>query len=352
MPNKTLFFLDAHETWHPIRISNEKLLGRGGSGLVYALSEDWAVKKYLPFILRNNTKKEELFEKIVVLAFKHPRLATLKEQPLAWPLGPVIECREDLTTLGRGKRQLESGEFCGFVMPRIRNFRNLEEVVADQVLGSRRISGADRIHIARRVAEVIQLCHDAELVVGDINMLNIVVTCETLLPTILDCDSFQYGNFAPELGTIEFASPELLGRVEKNDNKFDGLLRSVDDDRHALAVLIFKVLMNNRNPYDTAGAPPFDTARKSAIMAREFPYSTQSATAPPTREEAERYGVLPDDIKMLFEKALRRGESVVPTAWIDPLDQFADSPDAAMITPSVRTNFGFDHGGLEDDSKA
>jgi DNA-binding helix-hairpin-helix protein with protein kinase domain len=336
MPTKSFFYLDTRRTWHQVNISNEKLLGSGGAGHVYALSDDKVVKRYLPAFLTDK-KREELRDKITIMAFKHRQLAALKEQPLAWPLGPLIETEHDLAWLrAQPKPQLDSSEFCGFVMQRVRDFNGLEDVISQHTLGARSIVGADRVRISRRIAESVQLCHDATFVIGDINTRNIVVSSDTLLPTIIDCDSFQYGKYAPDLGTVDFASPRLLRRVEANNNKFEGLLRDVNDDCHALAVLFFMMFMNARHPFDCANAPPLVSARSSAIIARDFPYAAQSKSQPPTSAEANRYGLLPDAIKALFEKQLFRGEPVIAQAWIEPLNQFAGSAGAETVMPPVR----------------
>ncbi|HUD89578.1 MAG TPA: hypothetical protein VMR17_24235 [Xanthobacteraceae bacterium] len=336
MPTRSFFYLDTRRTWHQVNISNEKLLGRGGAGHVYALSDDKVVKKYLPGFLTDK-KREELRDKITIMAFKHQQLAALKEQPLAWPLGPLIETERDLAWLrAQPKPQLDSNEFCGFVMQRVRDFNGLEDVISQHTLGARSIVGSDRVRISRRIAESVQLCHDASFVVGDINTRNIVVSAGTLLPTIIDCDSFQYGKYAPELGTIDFASPQLLRRLEANNNKFEGLLRDVNDDCHALAVLFFMMFMNARHPFDCANAPPLVSARSKAIIARDFPYAARSKSRPPTSAEADRYSLLPDAIKELFEKQLFRGETVTAQAWIEPLNGFAGSADAKAVMPPVR----------------
>ncbi|MFL6798056.1 MAG: hypothetical protein ACJ8F3_11655 [Xanthobacteraceae bacterium] len=325
-------YLDTHKQWHSVTPVKE--LGRGLTGTVSAISSDKAFKRYFSGFLKDEMRAAML-EKITIMAFHFAELAALKEHPLAWPLGPVFESQKELAELSAQKQiAFDTREFCGFLMPRVHNLYNLEDVGTLDTLGPRRITGRDRVRIARRIAEIMQILHDAGFVVGDINTRNVVVSSDTLLPTFLDCDSFQYRRFSPLSGMIEFASPHVLERVQKNGGKFDGVLRTKEDDGHGLAVLVFGMLMNGRHPYDCSGASPHVNDRKGAIMARDFPYSPLSQSKPPTSEEADHYNTFDRDLKLLFEKVLLRGEPVPAATWVEALNAFATSPGSDRITPT------------------
>jgi DNA-binding helix-hairpin-helix protein with protein kinase domain len=330
------YYLDTGKKWHPIKLPDQ-VLGRGAAGNVYSISDDKVAKIYNNNL--SNDKKNELFERIIIMAFKFQRLATLQDLPLAWPLGPVVASQSDRGKELRSEESIDEEEFCGFVMPRVHNFYSLEDVIASQKLDATPVDGRDRIRIARRIAETLAICHDAKFIIGDINMRNIVVSADTLLPTIIDCDSFQFQSkkktFTPDLGTVDFSSPELLRRVENNSNKFAGLSRTKDDDCHALGVMIFKILMNGRHPYDSADGLPHIDDLKRAIVARDFPYCPGSRSKPPTKEEAERYGLLDEELRELFEKSLFLGLPVAPADWVAPLDRFAGRPGSDVIMPTI-----------------
>src|SRR5262249_22558421 len=116
--------------------------------------DDKVFKKYQPAYLTER-KREELLDKITKMAFHYKHFADLKEHPFAWPLGPVIETQKDLAALrGQGNKvSFDSSEFCGFVMPRVRDFYNLDDVITQTKLGYRPITGKDRLRILRRIAE-------------------------------------------------------------------------------------------------------------------------------------------------------------------------------------------------------
>jgi DNA-binding helix-hairpin-helix protein with protein kinase domain len=336
MANGKHYYLDTRKKWHRIQLPDH-VIGSGAAGHVYPISDDKVAKIY-----NNNLaddKKSDLFERIIIMAFKFQRLATLQDLPLAWPLGPVVASQSERGNELKSEEPIDEEEFCGFVMPRVHNFYSLEDVIASRKLDSTPVSGQDRIRIARRIAETLAICHDAKFIIGDINMRNIVVSANTLLPTIIDCDSFQFRSkkkeFTPDLGTIDFSSPDLLRRVTQNNNKFAGLSRTKDDDCHALAVLIFKILMNGRHPYDSADGQPHIDDLKRAIIARDFPYSAGSKSKPPTAEEAERYGLLDEEVRGLFEKSLFLGLPVAPADWVAPLNRFAAGPEGGAITPPI-----------------
>lgn len=336
MANGKHYYLDTRKRWHRITVPDQ-VLGSGAAGHVYPISDDKVAKIYnnsLP-----NGKKSDLFERIIIMAFKFQRLATLQDLPLAWPLGPVVASQSERGKELKSDESIDEEEFCGFVMPRVHNFYSLEDVIASHKLGTTPVGGQDRIRIARRIAETLAICHDARFIIGDINMRNIVVSADTLLPTIIDCDSFQFQSkkkkFTPDLGTVDFSSPDLLRRVAENNNRFAGLWRTKDDDCHALAVLIFKLLMNGRHPYDSADGQPHIDDLKRAIIARDFPYSAGSKSKPPTQEEAERYNLIDEELRNLFEKSLFLGFSVAPADWVAPLNQFAARPEGEAIKPPI-----------------
>jgi DNA-binding helix-hairpin-helix protein with protein kinase domain len=317
------YYLDTQKNWNQFEVPDRDI-GGGVSGFVFPISADKVVKIYTNNL--SSAKKLELLRKVSRMAFQFASLAAIQDLPLAWPLGPVFHT----------EKEIDENNFCGFVMPRVHNLFNLEDVIIDEQLGSKPISGPDRIRIARRIAEIVTICHDADLVIGDINMRNVVVSENTLQPTVIDCDSFQFRRFTSDAGTIDFASAELLRKVERNGGKFEGVVRKQSDDCHALAVLIFKMLMNGRHPYDIRRASVAVGARSSAIVAREFPYASTSHAAIPTQKDARRYDCLDPTLKGLFERVLLYGEHLPAEAWVGPLDQFAALPAAALITP----NFG------------
>jgi DNA-binding helix-hairpin-helix protein with protein kinase domain len=330
------YYLDSQKKWHPINLAPGRKLASGAAGDVYEIADDKVAKIYNGN--QANENKNDLFQKIIIMSFKFHRLAELRDRPLAWPLGPIIASKASRGSDLKPNEQIDEDEFCGFVMPRIHDVYGLEDVIAAPRLGTVPVTGKDRIRIARRIAEIVGICHDAKFIIGDINMRNIVVSGKTLTPTIIDCDSFQFTTramkkFTTDVGMIDFSSPDLLRRAEQNGGKFAGLERTRADDCHALAVVIFKLLMNGRHPYDDEHGLPAISDLKRAILARSFPYSAGSSSKPPTKREAERYGGIDKDVRELFEKAFHLGMPVEAADWIGALDHYAGSSASEAIKP-------------------
>ncbi|HEY7035263.1 MAG TPA: hypothetical protein VH482_28245 [Thermomicrobiales bacterium] len=105
--------------------------------------------------------------------------------------------------------------------------------------------------VARNLAAAVASLHAMNYVVGDLNELNVLVTKDTLV-TLIDVDSFQVTASAPGLptrifrcpvGKDEYTAPELIGKP------FAQVDRSPQHDRFALAVLIFRLLMDGNHPF-------------------------------------------------------------------------------------------------------
>jgi DNA-binding helix-hairpin-helix protein with protein kinase domain len=314
------YYLDTNRNWSPVKLP-KKDLGRGRTSSVFSIGHQ-AVKLYDRTL--STEKRSALMRKIVKMAFKHQELAILEDRPLAWPLGPLV-CRSVAPT----STDLDCSEFCGYVMPLVPNPFVVDDVISDRKLGSKEITGRDRVFIAKRIAEIMAICHDKGFLIGDLNTRNIVISRDTLIPTIIDCDSFQYGNDSSDVGTIEFSSPCLLQRLLNNGGRFEGVMRNAADDNHALAVLIFMMLMNGRHPYDHARMEPLLTS----IPKRSFPYGPVPHANAPLESDLKRYAILDADLRSLFERALLLGEVVEPKTWITSLDQFSRKPECELIVP-------------------
>ena len=317
------YYLDDEGKWYQINLP-EQPLGSGATGDVFPISNSMVAKIY-------NTagyKTRGLLDKIITMAFKFRHLTELQNLPLAWPLGPLVALPLDLEKRIRSSKRLSQHEFCGYVMPRVYEHYNLDDVIALKQLRATTIDDKSRINIAAGIAEIVQICHNEKFVIGDINMRNIVVSADTLMPTIIDCDSFQIAAVSttsptPDVGTIDFSSPELLRRVESNNGKFSGVVRTQGDDCFALSVVIFKLLMNGRHPCDDERCLPNLSDLRRAIIARTFSYWSGSDSRAPSDEDADRYRLLDEEVKTLFEKVFVLGAPIDATDWIAPLRRYA-----------------------------
>lgn len=110
---------------------------------------------------------------------------------------------------------------------------------------------------AKNLAVAVADVHAAGLVVGDLNLMNVIVAPDDpgdpCRLDILDCDSFQfaatdpstgrYHSFRTGVGVPEFLAPELQGMNLRDVD------RTKETDRFALAVLVWMLLFDGAHPF-------------------------------------------------------------------------------------------------------
>lgn len=97
-----------------------------------------------------------------------------------------------------------------------------------------------RVQICTRLARAVRRMHFAGLAHADLSNKNVLIDPRTGDLCVIDIDSLVVPGVAPPtvLGTPGYIAPEVLGR---------GAQPSIDTDKHALAVLIYQILLN-RHP--------------------------------------------------------------------------------------------------------
>jgi Protein kinase domain len=190
---------------------------------------------------------------------------------VAWPRDIVVD---------------ERGAIRGFLMPRIAGAKPAIEVFNPKRRQAA-FPGFDRRHLhrtARNLASAVAAIHQAGHVVGDLNESNILVTPRTLV-TVIDADSFQIRArvdgreviWPCPVGKPEYTAPELQGKGLAET------LRTPEQDRFALGVLLYQLLMEGNHPFRVlwtgAGEPP---PLEASIRQGAFPYgSGHRLVAPP-----------------------------------------------------------------------
>ncbi len=190
---------------------------------------------------------------------------------VAWPFDVVVD--------GRGAVR-------GFLMARIAGAKPAIEVFNPKRRQAA-FPGFDRRHLhrtARNLASAVAAIHRAGHVVGDLNESNILVTPRTLV-TVIDADSFQIRAridgreviWPCPVGKPEYTAPELQGKGLADTR------RTPEQDRFALGVLLYQLLMEGNHPFRAlwtgSGEPP---PLETSIRQGAFPYgSGHQLVAPP-----------------------------------------------------------------------
>jgi hypothetical protein len=140
----------------------------------------------------------------------------------------------------------EKGNFIGYIMRKIDYLKSLDEVYSksddtDNVFAR----WTNRLKIAANLACLVSELHAHNLVIGDFNPTNFLVDKSGKI-TLIDNDSIlvPIKGVYSEVGWKEFYSPELL---KDGLNPIKNYTKETDD--FALAILIFKLLMNGTHPY-------------------------------------------------------------------------------------------------------
>jgi len=116
--------------------------------------------------------------------------------------------------------------------------------------------------IARRIARVVDMLHQAGIVIGDLSERNIMVSRSALV-TVIDCDSMKVVDpstgrtYSATRTTLDCSAPEIL---ESSRGQ-----RAVSElsDRFSLAILLCQVLMEGEHPFE--GLPVIGDGDGSAI---------------------------------------------------------------------------------------
>ena len=136
----------------------------------------------------------------------------------------------------------------------------------------------DLIRAAWRVAQLMDRLHRANILMGDVNAGNFMADpANSANVFIVDTDSFQFDGYPCPVGTDEFTCPFVWenGAARPRPGgpvRYGELLRSLEEEQFALAVLLFEILFCGQNPFVSKGQEGF----LRCMRERRFPYAVQS----------------------------------------------------------------------------
>ena len=207
-----------------------------------------------------------------------------------------------------------AGPPAGFLMPRV----DLAHAVLLEGLLSRRARRAaglsdayrDRVAAAYNVAAAVAALHARGHHVVDLKPSNVHVYRQTFLVALLDCDGMSVaapggaGRFPAHQYTDGYIAPEALRmRAEPED-------LGEDQDRFALAVLVFRLLCEGLHPFQGVPAPGADvpTTDGERVAAGLYPYGRggAGALAPPPSSLYPSFG---RTTQALFDRAFDEGRT-------------------------------------------
>jgi len=308
--------VDAQGRVERIPVGNK--LASGGAGAVYLVSGDTSrvVKIYHAQTLQKEGHKYE--HKIEAMLRQPPALPHLDHNgvryvQISWPLAIA--------------RDAATHNFLGFSMPALDVSKTMEiQWVLTDALAAKKGLRSDlaiRITLARNMSGVLSALHAAGHYVVDLKPVNTRFYKDTHFMAFLDCDGFSIadGNNrinAPQF-TADYLAPEFQSTLRPNDNP-------EQQDRFALAVVLFQLLNNNLHPY--SGVPQdssVPTDIKGSIQGNFYPYG-QKPHPKVAPSPASTHECWPAKLRDMFDRAFSLQPSDRPSAkeWAQAFTDYAD----------------------------
>lgn len=291
----------------------EQLGSPGGEGTTFRLIRDSSLCAKIYHAQTNPEKRNELRRKLEVMISAPPADPTLKQYKVhsfAWPQQLLFSDQ---------MRQ----SFCGFVMPVLDLKRCVPASAYIDFTGRRASWTGSWEHLlasARNFASVVEALHRKQHVIGDINDKNIFIGNRGFV-SLIDCDSFQIRN--PSTGEIFRCN---VGVDEYQPPEYTSTGATIETDLFAMAILIFRLLMQGTHPYAARGsAVEHASSSRDKILIGKFPYQTAEKNIEPP-PHALPFEVLPHFLRQLFLRCFREGNRdphARPSAaeWKEVLDE-------------------------------
>ena len=275
----------------------DKKLGSGGEGDVYSIK-------------RNPNQVAKIFK--VVKPGREDKLKATINLNIPSRINGVVRLAlpEDIL--------YENGCMVGFVMPIVDDTLRLIKICREKDSDKDAIfpdyGWKHGVVIAYNFAELIEYLHAKGVIIGDFNPNNFVVDGKHGgLAVFVDCDSFDIRD--PKTGRrfpCEVAFPEVAAPELQNVTSFKGR-HTVESDNFSLAMHIFRLLMNNSDPF---GAVDIGVRKNSsssagngnqAIIKGECPY-VRNLPNKKIQDNSLPFEFLPSDIRALFIRAFNYNE--------------------------------------------
>lgn len=251
------------------------VIGRGGEGAIYDLGDGTVAKIYHPE--KCTAGRRDKLQRMIT--------SPIQEHGICWP-------QELLCT--------KQGEFVGYRMPKAAGTA-LQCCLLNQHSVQHYFPSGQRVELVQlavTILEKFQVLHHAGVLLGDINLENILMVSPSEV-WLVDCDSYQVSGYPCPVGKSQFLPPELQGK------RLSGLLRTPGNEAFAVATLLFMLMLPGKAPY----AKQDDTSIEASIREGSFPYPCGDNHGCGVPEGSWRYqwSHLPRYIKQYFYDTFQKG---------------------------------------------
>ena len=211
----------------------------------------------------------------------------------------------------------ENGVFVGFIMPRVRLPYKIYQIArGDRMQIFPDYTWKYSVQYAYNLAWVIWYLHMNGIVVGDLNMNNIMVGIKGEV-ALIDCDSFDIHDpvtgehFKCNVGLEELIAPEV-----QMTKSVGGKNYSKESDCFTLGIHIFRLLMDNADPFcarvlaQNIPSKSVADAYNVPIINGECPYF-RPVTGKVVPDWAPPLDFLPSDIISAFDRTFNYTQATV-----------------------------------------
>lgn len=285
-------------------------IGSGGEGCIYEVLER---KGLVCKVLHPDRRDASMFEKLKAMVARRDELMT---KSICWPHCLVAE----------------SGRPVGYLMPRASGKELQRSVFIPPLLRKMHPSWTRQnlVSLAEAVLQSISTLHRKGILLGDVNARNILVRDDCSI-SLIDCDSFQVGEFMCPVGSVPYLAPELIGLDLKRQR------RTMEHENFAIATLMFMVLLPGKPPFShRGGTDPASNVRKG-----HFPYPLGDYTTHdrPAGQWGYCWSHLPHAVKRTFHAAF--GPHATPTSrpsvedWMGQMQRYRRALDQGWVSDVI-----------------
>lgn len=260
------------------RLVLREQLGAGGEGTVFAVDGGRVVKIFDPDHVTKHRR-----EKLNLLVSRG-----LKSDGICFPEAVVLN---------------RFGQFVGYLMPKAKGMelsrtifrpKRFVQVYPDW-------KKADLVDVCISFLEKVAYLHGLNIILGDINPKNLLVDANKEV-WIIDADSWQLEGYPCPVGTAMFTAPALAGK------RYPEFLRTMEDERFAVATILFMILITGQFPYARAGSDG-DIVRLIRDGNFAFQYKENSNKDQPEGNWKYMWSHLPPRLKEMFWNTFHRSGS-------------------------------------------
>lgn len=277
----------------------DRQIASGGEGSVWSVNGDDKVVAKI-YHQEKLASDPELENKITYMYNNPPDDSILSQ--IAWPM--------DLLS--------ENGKFAGFIMPKLDTDTNLKKIYPYPPNPSMPITTRHKLIIALNICIVISEVHKAGYIFGDFNPMNIGVNLKNGHVAFFDADSYHFTDpqtnhtYRCGVGADGYIAPELIEHIHNTGSDFLGAplpTFTKETDYFALAIHIFKLLMNGFTPFngikECESVSQSSPATGNKAIERDN-YCFKAGNKPQSLATPELSSLNPD-IQYLFKKTFEGG---------------------------------------------